>query len=160
MVVAMKRAAPVGVPLYRDLVRKGEADLPTAKRPAAKGRQRSEEVRREWPGSNVRPGPGVSARRLAATRVVDLFLEGLEADRADHHVGADHVARRAVHPERLGDLVALLERCLDLVARKVLLDAPDIETDLLGDRQRTCLVDRSAAAEQLLVELEIFLAAG
>ena len=31
MVVAMEWAAPVGVPLYRDLVRKGEAELPTAK---------------------------------------------------------------------------------------------------------------------------------
>src|SRR5712691_6612523 len=148
MVVAMEWAAPVGVPLYRDLVRTGEAKLPTAQ-----GWQRSDD---RGPG----PRPGVSARRLAATRVVDLFLEGLEADRAHHHVGADHVARRAVHPERLGDLVALLERCLDLVVCKVLLDPRDIEADFLRDRQRTRLVDRSAAAEQLLVELEILLAAG
>ena len=36
----------------------------------------------------------------------------------------------------------------------------DVETDLLGDRERARLVDLAAAAKQLLVELEIFLAAG
>src|SRR5262249_9967826 len=37
-----------------------------------------------------------SAGRLAAARGVDLFLQRIEADRADYDVGAHHVARRAV----------------------------------------------------------------
>src|SRR5712691_11789133 len=88
---------------------------------------------------------GASTRRLAATRGVHLFLEDIETDRADHYFGTDHVARGAVEAERLGDLVAFLERRLHLLAREVLLDARDVETDFLGGGERARLVGGSAA---------------
>src|SRR4051794_5854277 len=99
-----------------------------------------------------------SARRLAATRRVDLFLERIGADGADDDISAHHVARRAVEAERLGELEALLDRGLHLVARHVLLDLGHVEADFLGDGEGTRLVRLSAAAEQLLMEFEIFLA--
>src|SRR5262249_57325478 len=84
---------------------------------------------------------GASAGRLAAAaRGVDLVLERTEADGADHDVVADHVARRAVEAERLGELEALLDLRLDLVAGHVLLDARDVETHLLADGERARLV--------------------
>src|SRR5262245_32405283 len=104
------------------------------------------------------PARRASARRLAATRGVNLFLECIEADRADHDILAHDVARRAVEAERLGEPEALFERGLHLVACHVLLDLRDVEPDLLRRRERARLVRLAAAAEQLLVELEIFLA--
>src|SRR5215469_596081 len=139
------------VPLYRELARKGEAERRPGglkPRPRPTGQQQSTAPTR---------APS-SAGRLAAARGVQLFLEGAEPDRADHHVAANDVARRAVETERLGELEALLELRFHLVARHVLLDLRHVEADLLGDRQRARLVGLAAAAEQLLVELEIFLA--
>src|SRR6516164_10245081 len=43
-----------------------------------------------------------SAGRLAAARAVDLFLERVQADRADEDIVAHDVAGRAVEAERLG----------------------------------------------------------
>src|SRR6202008_4600422 len=96
-----------------------------------------------------------SAGRLAATRGVNLFLERIETDRADHDLLAHDVARRAVEAERLGELEALLDRRLHLVAGDVLLDTRDVKPDLLRHRERARLVGLAAAAEQLLVEFEI-----
>src|SRR5215831_16758583 len=107
----------------------------------------------EWAGSG-----GLRAVRLAAAGDVDPLLEGIEADRADHQLGADHVARRAVDPERLGELHALLDRGAHLVAPHVLLDACDVESRLLGGGERARLVGLAAAAEQPLVEIEVLLA--
>src|SRR5262245_9738861 len=99
-----------------------------------------------------------SAGRLAATGGVDLLAQLCGADRANHHVAAGHVARRAVEPERLGELEAFLERLLDLVAGEILFDAADVEANVLRRRQRACLVGLAASAQQLLMELEILLA--
>src|SRR6266404_1416405 len=101
-----------------------------------------------------------SAGRFAAARAVDLFLERVQADRADEDIVANDVAGRAVEAERLGELEVFLDRGLDLVARHVLLDPRDVETDLLGGRECARQVRLAAPAEQLLMEFEIFLAAG
>src|SRR5689334_23892457 len=83
-------------------------------------------------GAAERSGAG----GLAAARDVHLLLERVEADRADHHLGAHHIARRAVEAEGLGDPHVLLDRGAHLVARHVLLDARDVEPGLLGGRER------------------------
>src|SRR5262249_14287892 len=49
------------------------------------------------------------AGRLAAARGIHLFLERVEADGAHHDIAAHDVARRAVEPERVGELEALLD---------------------------------------------------
>src|SRR5262245_40636281 len=111
--------------------------------------------------ANLAIGPlarGGSARRLAATRAVNLFLESIEADGADDDILAYDVARRTVEAERFGELEAFLDRGLHLVACHVLLDLRDVEADLLRRRERARLVGLATAAEQLLVKLEIFLA--
>src|SRR6516162_9041605 len=101
-----------------------------------------------------------SAGRLAAARAVDLFLERVQADRADEDIVAHDVAGCAVEAERLGELEVLLDRGFDLVARHVLLDPRDVEADVLGGRERAREVRLAAPAKQLLMEFEIFLAAG
>src|SRR5262249_60088678 len=98
------------------------------------------------------------AGRLAAARGIHLFLERVEADGAHHDIAAHDVARRAVEPERVGELEALLDGGLDLVARHIFFDARDIESDLFRGCKRASLVRLAAAAEQLLMELEILLA--
>src|SRR5262249_14451741 len=102
----------------------------------------------------------VSAGRLAAARAVDLFFERLQADGADEDIAAHDVARRAVEAERLGELEVLLNWGFDLVAGHVLLDPRDVEADVLRGRECARLVRLAAAAEQPLMEFEIFLAAG
>src|SRR5215468_5040711 len=111
----MGRSGPATrrVPLYRELARKGEAEHPPG----------------ELKPRTAPAGARNSAGRLAAARGVELFLEGTEPDRADHHVAADDVARRAVEAERLGELEALLELRFHLVARHVLLDLRHVEAD-------------------------------
>src|SRR6266852_2258019 len=136
-----------GTTLYRDLGRKGEAAARATIRP---GSTASPATSKSVETIGFR---GASTGRLAAARGVDLLLERAEADRADHDL-----AGRAVEPERLGELEALLDLRLDLVAPHVLLDARDVEADFLGDRERARLVRLAAAAEQLEVELEVFLA--
>src|SRR5215831_20792439 len=121
-------------------------------------------IRRALIGGGAGEGklPRMSSRSgaggLAAARDVDLLLERLEADRAHDHFFADHVARRAVEPERLGELPALLDRGEHLVAAHVLLDARHVEARLLGGLERARLVGLAAAAEQPLVEIEVLLA--
>src|SRR6476661_1049258 len=100
-----------------------------------------------------------SAARLAAAGGVDLFLQRIEADRADHDVVADHITRRAIEAEGLGELEAFLQRGLDLRACQILVQAPHVEADVLGNRERTGLVRLTAPAQQLLVEFKVFLAA-
>src|SRR5450631_3777575 len=58
----------------------------------------------------------LAAGRLAAARGVDLFLQSGKADGAHDHVGADHIARRTVEAERLGELEVLVERGFHLGA--------------------------------------------
>ncbi len=89
---------------------------------------------------------------------LDLRLQLVEPDRADDDFVADHVARRAVDAERVGKLHVLVDRRLHLVAVHVLFDARHVEADFLGDGERARLVGRAAAAEELLVELDVFLA--
>ena len=60
--------------------------------------------------------------RLLA-RAPDLLLERRQPDRADHDFGADDVARRAVEPQRFGDVHVLLEGGLGFVPGHVLLAA-------------------------------------
>src|SRR5258705_7947038 len=98
-----------------------------------------------------------STRRLAATGDADFFLEIIKADRADHHLLADHVAWRAVHTHRLGEFEVFLDRGAHFRARKILLDLSCIEAGLLGGCHRARLVRRATAAEQLLVKIEILL---
>src|SRR5262249_13803375 len=99
-----------------------------------------------------------SAGCLAATGHVDLFLECCQPDSADHRLVADHVARRAVEPHGFGDLEALSERVLPLVARSSFREAALGEPDLSAPRDPSRLVGRAATAEELLMKLEIFLA--
>src|SRR4029079_17781615 len=76
-----------------------------------------------------------SAARLAAARGIDLFPERLEADRADHDIVADHVARRAVEPERFGELETFLQGRLHLGARHILVEPRNVEAAVLGVRK-------------------------
>src|ERR1700687_1043654 len=92
---------------------------------------------------------------LAATGTADLAAQRIETDRADHHVITHHITRRAVEAERLGELEALFQREADLVARQVLFKSGHVHPDLLGDGERARLVDLTAAAEQLLMEVEV-----
>src|SRR5262245_6604961 len=98
------------------------------------------------------------AARLAAARSVDLLLERLEADRANHNIVADYVAWRAIKPERFGKLEAFLQGRLHFGARNVLVEPRHVEADVLGDGQGARLVRLAATPEHLLVEFEIFLA--
>ena len=117
-------------------------------------------------GRRTRQGiPDVSAAqgRNAAESLIphglDLLFQFVEPDGAHHHLVADHVGRRAADAERIGELHVLVDRRLHLVAVHVLLEAGHIETDLLGDGERARLVGRAAAAEELLVKLDVFLSA-
>src|SRR5262249_37285849 len=141
-----------GTTLYRDLGRKGEAAARAVLRPSSTA---SPATSKSVATIGFR---GASAGRLAAARGVDLLFQRTETNRADHDLAAHDVARRAIEAERLGQLEALLDLRLDLVARHVLLDAADVEADFLGDRQRARFVGLPAAAEQLEVEFQVFLA--
>src|ERR1700761_2982402 len=88
----------------------------------------------------------LSASRLAAAGNADLFLETVEADGADHDLLADHIARRAVHAHRFGELEVLLDGGPHLGALDVLLDLRGVETGFLGRLHRARLVSRAAAA--------------
>src|SRR5207342_1065106 len=101
--------------------------------------------------SRNRDMSGSAGRRLAAAGGVDVFLELVEADGADHDIGADHVARRAVEPKLFGELQVLLDGLANLVAGQIFFDPRDVESGLLGGGKRACLVGLTAAAEQLLV---------
>src|SRR6185437_2911768 len=100
-----------------------------------------------------------AAGRFAAAGHADLFLEPLEPDRADHDLLADHIARRAVHAHGLGEFEVLLDGGLHLGACQILVEPRHVDAGILGGGQRMGLVGRSAATEQLLVEVEILLAA-
>src|SRR5262245_51301702 len=105
-------------------------------------------------GEPVPAPPGHAlAGRLAAAGVVDLFLERRKADGADHHLAADHVARRAVESELLGELEALLDARSHLVAADVALDPRHVEADLLRRRERAGPIHLAASGQQLLVKL-------
>src|ERR1044072_4429355 len=95
--------------------------------------------------------------RLLA-RGLDLLSEAGEPDRADDDIVADHGARRAVEPQRLGELHALFVRLAHRVPLQVLLHARDVEAWVLGGAERLRLAALAAATEQLLMEVEIFLA--
>src|SRR5262249_8903450 len=101
-----------------------------------------------------------SAGRLAAACDADLLLQAVKADSADHDLLADHIARRTVQPHVFGELEVLFDGCLDLGAGEIFLDLRGVEASVLCRGHRPGLVRRTAAAEQLLVEVEIFLAGG
>src|SRR5260370_39106326 len=149
----------IGTSRAKGKPRRGSATLSAAGLAALRARQRAQLAfpRRvaAW-RPIVEAGIG-SAGRLAAARAVDLFLERVQADRADEDIVAHDVAGRAVEAERLGELEVFLDRGLDLVARHVLLDPRDVETDLLGGRQCARQVRLAAPAQQLLIEFKIFL---
>jgi len=90
------------------------------------------------------------------SRDADLLLERRQTDGADDDFAANHIARGAVEPQRLGDMHVLLERGLGLVPRHVLFDTGDVEADLLGDGERVGLVGLAPGAEQLLMKLQVF----
>src|SRR5690242_12769241 len=87
-----------------------------------------------------------SAGGLAAACDADLFLQALEADRADHDLLADDIARRAVQAHLLGELEVLLDGRLDLGAREILFDLRGVEAGFLGRGHRARLVGLTAAA--------------
>src|SRR3984957_19595614 len=95
--------------------------------------------------------PKSSARLFAAARNADLFLETLKADRADHDLLADHIARGAVHAHGFGELEVFLDRGLHFRARQILFDPRRIEAGILGGGDRARLVGWAAAAEQFLM---------
>src|SRR5260370_9423621 len=74
-----------------------------------------------------------SAGRLAAARAVDLFLERVQAARADENIVAHAVAGRSVEAERLCELEVFLARSLAPVPRLALPDPRDPETHLPRD---------------------------
>src|SRR5215831_725029 len=152
----------IGTPRAKGKPKRASATIsPPGSPPCARARarnSRSHDVRRR--GSRLSKARLGSAGRLAAARAVDLFLERIQADRADEDIVAHDVAGRAVEAERLGELEVFLDRGFDLVARHVLLDPRDVEADVLGGRERARQVRLATAAEQLLMEFEIFLAAG
>src|SRR4029077_5808080 len=127
---------PTQHPLYRDLAYKGEVEAREQaasagslnRRPSRRrGNASSHEVARSGLASGRARGAAQSlAGRLAAACGVNLFLERIEADRADHDVVAHDVARRAVEAERVGELEAFFDGGFDLVARHVLLDPCDV----------------------------------
>src|SRR5215217_1978955 len=100
------------------------------------------------------------AGRLAAACNADLFPEILDADRADHHLIADHVTRRAVHAHGFGEFEVLLEGGAYFRARKIFLKPSDIEAGLLGGGHGARLVRGATAAKQSLVKIKVFLATG
>src|SRR4029453_1177357 len=69
----------------------------------------------------IQTKPAASARCLAAAGDADLFPQGVDADRADHDLLADHVARSAVHAHGFGELEVFLERAAHFGARQILL---------------------------------------
>src|SRR5437879_12243998 len=83
-----------------------------------------------------------STRRLAATGYADFFLEIIKADRADHHLLADHVAWRAVHTHRLGEFEVFLDRSAHFRGRKLLLDRSWMDDGLLAGCHPSPLVPR------------------
>src|ERR1035438_8424434 len=80
--------------------------------------------------------PRRSAGRLAATGGADLFLQPVKPDRADHHLLADHIARRTVHAHGLGELEVFLDRRFRFRARHVLFKLCHIETGILRSEER------------------------
>src|SRR5262249_15779862 len=170
---------PMEHAVYKDLSREGEAEARIAcvAQPPHRPRRRasarvhtrcgarwirwgSQEVGWEVDSSGLLAGEEVArlAARLAAARCVHLFLERVEADGAHHDIVSHDVARRSIEPERVRELEALLDGGLDLVARHIFFDPRDIESRLFRSGKRARLVRLVAAAEQLLMELEILLA--
>src|SRR4029453_12218689 len=157
-----RRVEQESSPLYRELARKGEAEA--REQGGRSGPPPQACVTKTCRGTRLFFGPCAaqrrgSARGLAAACGINLFLERVETDRADDDIGANHIARRAVEAERLGQLEAFFKGSFDLVAGHVLLQACHVESDVLRGCERTRKVRRAASAEQLLVEFEIFLAA-
>src|SRR4051794_30098715 len=94
-----------------------------------------------------------SAGRLAATRLRDLLPQTFDADRADHDLLTDHIARRAVHAHRFGEFEVFFDGGLGLGAGHVLLELGHVESEVLGRGQRPGLVRLATTAEQFLVEV-------
>ncbi len=112
------------------------------------------------PMTNGYDGPMIVRQQVALPQreVLTFSLSASRPDGADHDIVADDIAWRAVETERLGKLEALLKGRLDFGAREILFQARHVEADVLGYRKRAGLVGLAAAAEQLLVEFEVFLA--
>src|SRR5437667_5952084 len=100
------------------------------------------------------PQGGAASRELLSSGIY-FFPERGEADRAHDHLGAHDVARGAVKAQRLGDAHVLLDRGPDLVARHILLEPRQVEAHLFGGRERVRAIGWTAAAQQLLMELQV-----
>src|SRR5690606_3615070 len=119
--------------------------------------------RHAWQQKSRRNG-GLGASAGSALRLTALADGGndraelLVADGARHDLVAHDIARRAVDPERVGQLVALDQRRLDLLALEIALELRHVRTRRL--RGFPCLgaVRLAARCEQPLVEVEILLA--
>src|SRR6185503_5314602 len=96
------------------------------KRPPWRGHRRP-----NLSGKTADGAKGPSAIRLSAARGVDLFLQRIEADRADHHIIADNIAWRPVEAECLGKLEVLLQCSFYLRACHVLVEPGHVEPDVL-----------------------------
>src|SRR6266516_2389490 len=92
------------------------------------------------------PGKARGNQTPLWSRDADLLFQRRHAHRADDDFAADDIARRAVEPQRIGDMHVLLERGLGLVAGHVLFDARRIEADLLGDGERVGAVGLAPTA--------------
>src|SRR5437879_12739519 len=88
-----------------------------------------------------------SARRLAAAGGADLLLQSLKPDRADHHLFADHVARRTVHSHRFGKLEIFLDRGFRFRACHVLFELCGMDASVLGLGYRVSFFRRPTAYE-------------
>src|SRR3984893_3150002 len=109
-------------------------------------------------GKPKRESATLSAAGLAALRAparatrVHTTCGGVAADRRS----GDRLRRGACR----GALRFFRVRRCARVARHVLLEPPDVEADLLGGREGARRLRLAAPAEQLLMEFEVFLAAG
>src|SRR5690349_22089554 len=117
----------------------------TRKRPPRRRHRRPKFIRETAGGAN-----GPSAIRLSAARGIDLFLQRIEANRADNHIVTDDIARCPVEAERFCELEVFLQGGLYLRACHVLVEPGHVEPDVLGDGERARLVGLAAAAQKCL----------
>src|SRR5258708_13294731 len=99
-----------------------------------------------------------SRRRLAAAGDADLLGKSIAADRADHHLLADHVARRAVHAHSFGELEIFLNRCAHFRARGILLKPGHVEAGFLGGAEGAPLLRLPVPPPHPLTQTALLLA--
>src|SRR5579863_8284435 len=146
---------------YRQRSPKGEAATGEAAsgRPLADGR-RAYSAKQNPPPTDRRRA---NTAALIATLDLSLFLRGgelllqfVEADRSDHKLIADDIARRAVDADRVGELHVFVDGGLHFGAVHVFLEPRHVEADFLGDGECPRQIGYAAAPKKLLVEFDIF----